>query len=111
MECGGEGACGRGLAGADFAGEQTRTVMIGQKLQPRLGLIPSLRGEQLLGIGAVAEGRFLQTKESFHHARYSLLSSALSFFRASSSTKLMPVGAGLAASVRSAGGKRPLTTG
>ena len=67
IEGGGEGAGGGGLAGADFAGEQTGAVMIDQKLQPRLDLIPGLRREQLLGIGAVAEGRFLETEESFHH--------------------------------------------
>lgn len=45
MERGGEGAGGGGLARADLAGEQTGAVMIGQKLQPRFGLIPGLRRE------------------------------------------------------------------
>ena len=71
--------------------------MIGQKLQPRFGLAPGLRREQLLGVGAVAEGRLFETEESFHHDRYSW--SFPSLFCLSSSTKLMPVdsGAGAAA--------------
>ena len=71
IEAGGEGAGGGGLAGADFAGEQTGAVMLDQKLEPRLDLVPGLRREQLLGIGAVAERRFLETEESFHHDGYS----------------------------------------
>ena len=67
IEPGGEGAGGGGFAGADFAGEQTGAVMIDQKLEPRLDLGPGLRSEQLLGIGAVAEGSFLETEESLHH--------------------------------------------
>ena len=70
---GGEGAGGGGLAGADFAGEQTGAVMIGQKLESRLDLSPGLRSEQLFGIGAVAERRFLETEESFHHGDYSFV--------------------------------------
>src|SRR6516165_5222842 len=96
IETGSEGACGGGLAGADFAGEQAGTVMIGQKLQARFGLIPGLRGEQLLGIRAVAERRLFKTEESFHHGSYSWPSFPSSLLRWSSSTKLMPVGSGLA---------------
>jgi hypothetical protein len=64
IECGGEGAGRGGLAGADFAGEQAGAVMIDQKLEARLDLGPGLRSEQLLGIGVVAERRFLETEES-----------------------------------------------
>ena len=67
IEAGGEGAGGGGLAGADFAGQQAGAVMIDQKLEPRLDLIPGLGSKQLLGIGAVAERRFLETEEGFHH--------------------------------------------
>ena len=49
----------------DFPGEQANAVMIGQELQPRLGLIPGLRTEQLFGIGAIAERGFLKAEESF----------------------------------------------
>ena len=38
IESGGEGAGGGGLAGADFAGEETCAVMIGQKLEQVLAL-------------------------------------------------------------------------
>ena len=107
IESGGEGAGGGGLAGADFAGEQTGAVMIGQKLEPRLDLGAGLRSEQLLAIGMVAERRFLETEESFHHERYS----SSSFLRLSSSTKLMPVGSGSAAAERFTGGKPALRTG
>ena len=108
IESGGEGAGGGGLAGADFAGEQTGAVMIDQKLEPRLDLSPGLRSEQLLGIGAVAEGSFLETEESFHHGDYSFSSF---FLRWSSSTKLMPVGSGSAGGGRFAEGNCALTTG
>src|SRR5260370_28532894 len=64
MECGGEAAGSGRFTGADFAGEQAGAVMIGQKLQPRFGLIPGLRREQLFGVGAVAEGRLFKTKKS-----------------------------------------------
>ena len=67
----GEGAGGGGLAGADFAGEQTGAVVIGQKLESCFGLRVGLRREQLFAIGVVAERRFLETEESFHHERYS----------------------------------------
>src|ERR1017187_3621302 len=80
IESGGEGSGGGGLAGADFAGEQTGAMMIDQKLEPRLDLGPGLGSEQLFGIGAVAERRFLETEESFHHGDYSFSS----FFRWSS---------------------------
>ena len=107
IECRGEGAGGGGLAGADFAGEQTGAVVIGQKLEPCLDLGPGLRSKQLFAIGMVAEGRFLETEESFHHERYS----SSSFLRLSSSTKLMPVGSGSAAVERFTGGKPALMTG
>ncbi len=42
MERGGEAASSGRFTGADFPGEQANAVMIGQKLQPRLGLIPGL---------------------------------------------------------------------
>ena len=108
IESGGEGAGGGGLAGADFAGEQTGAVVIGQKLEPCLGLGAGLRREQLFAIGMVAERRFLETEESFHHERYS---SSSFFLRLSSSTKLMPVGSGSAAGERFTGGKPALMTG
>ena len=108
IESGGEGAGGGGLAGADFAGEQTGAVMLDQKLEPRLDLSAGLRREQLFAIGMVAERRFLETEESFHHERYS---SSSFFFWLSSSTKLMPVGSGSAAAERFTGGKPALMTG
>jgi hypothetical protein len=50
---------GGALSRTDFAGQQAGAVMIHQKLQPRLGLTPGLRGKQLFAVGAVAERRFL----------------------------------------------------
>jgi hypothetical protein len=67
IECRSEGAGGGGLAGANFAGEQTGAVVIGEKLESCLGLRAGLRSEQLFAIGMVAEGRLLETEESFHH--------------------------------------------
>ena len=67
IERGGEHARGGGLAGAHFAGEQADAVMLDQKLQPRLDLVPGLGGEQLFGVGAVAERRFLEAEEGFYH--------------------------------------------
>src|SRR5207249_6285918 len=87
IERGGKAAGGGRFTGADFPGEQADAVMLGQKLQSRLGLIPGLRRKQLFGIGAVAERRFLEAEESFHHDGYSFFGFCLS-----SSTKLMPVG-------------------
>ena len=107
IESRGEGAGGGGLAGADFAGEQAGAVVIGQKLESCLGLRVGLRREQLFAIGMVAERRFLETEESFHHERYSFSS----FLRLSSSTKLMPVGSGSAVVARFTGGKPALMTG
>src|SRR2546426_8501666 len=107
IESGGEGAGGGGLAGADFPGEQAGAVMLDQKLEPRLDLGPGLRSEQLLGIGTVAERRFLETEECFHHKSYSFSS----FFFWSSSTKLMPVGSGSAGAGRFAEGSCALMTG
>src|SRR5258708_27798192 len=107
IESGGEGAGGGGLACADFAGEQTGAVMIGQKLESRFGLGVGLRREQLFAVGIIAERHFLEAEESFHHERHSLSS----FFRLSSSTKLMPVGSNSALGTRFTGGKRALTTG
>ena len=77
IEAGGEGARGGGFAGAHFAGEQAGAVMIDQELKPRLHLGPGLRGKQLLGVGAVAEGRFLEAEEGFYHGTV-LLSSSFS---------------------------------
>jgi hypothetical protein len=37
--------------------------MMGKKLEPRFDLLPSRRGEQLLGVGRVAEWRLLETKK------------------------------------------------
>src|SRR6266403_1326725 len=102
----GEAAGGGRFTGADFPGEQAGPVMIGQKLEPCLGLIPGLRREQLFGIRAVAERRFLKAEKSFHHDRYSF-----SCFCWSSSTKLMPVGSDSVEAVRFAEGNWPLTTG
>ena len=107
IESRGEGAGGGGLAGADFAGEQTGAVVIGEKLESCVGLRVGLRREQLFAIGMVAERRFLETEESFHHKRYS----SSCFLRLSSSTKLMPVGAGSAVAARFTGGKPALKTG
>src|ERR1035437_6045576 len=45
IERGGEAAGGGGFTGADFTGEQPGAVMIGQKLQPRFGLVPCLGRE------------------------------------------------------------------
>ena len=45
IERGGKAAGGGRFTGADFPGEQADAVMLGQKLQPRLGLIPGLRRE------------------------------------------------------------------
>src|SRR5205807_808881 len=106
IERGGEATGGGRFTGADFPGEQAGAVMIGQKLQPCLGLIPGLRREQLFGIGAIAERRFLKAEKSFHHDGYSF-----SCFCLSSSTKLMPVGSGSAEAVRFTEGNWPLTTG
>src|SRR5919109_794360 len=62
-----EGAGGSGFSGSHFSGQQTRSVVIDQKLQSRLDLSPSLRGEQLLGIRTVRKRRFLKTEEGFPH--------------------------------------------
>src|SRR5260370_19379579 len=79
--------------------------MIGQKLQPRLSLIPGMRSKQLFGIRAIAERGFLKAEESFHHDGYSFLCFCLS-----SSTKLMPVGSGSGEAVRFTEGNGPLIT-
>jgi hypothetical protein len=107
IESRGEGAGGGRLAGADFAGEQTGAVVIGQKLESCLGFRVGLRSEQLFAIGMVAERCLLETEVSFHDERYS----SSSFLRLSSSTKLMPVGSGSAAGDRFRGGKPALMTG
>src|SRR5712692_5609093 len=108
IEASGEGARRGGFAGAHFAGEQTGAVMIDQELEPRLHLGPGLRSKQLLGIGAVAEGRFLEAEESLYHGTDS---SSSSFWPWSSSTKLMPVGWGAAGGTGFGEGIWPLTTG
>src|SRR5664279_6513872 len=107
IESGGEGAGGGGFAGADFPGEQTGAVMLDQKLEARLDLSPGLRSEQLFGLGTVAERRFLETEESFHHGDCSFSS----FFFMSNSTKLMPVGSGSVGAGRFAEGNCALRTG
>src|ERR1035437_2895771 len=71
VEGSGEYARGGGLAGAYFAGEQPHTVMLSQELQPRFDLVPGLGGEQLFGVGAVAEGSFLEAEEGFPHGYFS----------------------------------------
>src|SRR5207253_3384 len=95
-----------GFARAHFAGEQTGAMMIDQKLEPRLHLCPGLRSKQLLGVRAIAEGRFFETEEGFHHG-YSFSS----FFCLSSSTNLIPVGFGESGATGFAEGNWPLTTG
>jgi hypothetical protein len=62
----GEDARGGGLARADFAGQQSDTVVLRQKLQPRFDVIPGLRGKQLLGVGLSANGVFLKPKNVSH---------------------------------------------
>src|ERR1700694_2657951 len=109
IEAGGKGARRGGFAGAYFSGEQTGAVMIHQELKPRLHLGPGLRGKQLLGIRAVAEGRFLEAEEGLYHGRES--SSLSSFWSWSNSTKLMPVGSGEADGTGFGEGIWPLTTG
>src|SRR6266849_5821274 len=71
VQRGGEGARGGGLARAHFAGEQAHAVVIGQELEPRFNLIPSLAGEQLFGVGAVGKGRFLEAEIGFPHGYWS----------------------------------------
>jgi hypothetical protein len=74
VERGGEHARGGGLASAHFAGDQAHAMMLGQKLQPCLDLIPSLRGEELLGIGTIGERCFLEAEEGFPHSHFSSVS-------------------------------------
>jgi hypothetical protein len=45
IEAGGEGAGGGGLAGSDLTGEQTRGLVIEEKLQSSLDLSPGLGSE------------------------------------------------------------------
>src|SRR5207249_12141991 len=94
-----------GFAGAHLAGQQAGAVVIRQKLEPRLYLIPCLRSKQLLGVGAVGERGFLKPEISFYHMTYSC-----SFFCWSNSTKLIPVGSGPVALDGLAEGLRALTT-
>lgn len=61
---GGEGAGGGGLAGADFAGEQTGAVVIDQELQPGLDLVPGLEGNNCLASGLSLKGIFLKPKKA-----------------------------------------------
>jgi hypothetical protein len=65
VEAGSEGAGRGGFAGADFTGEQSDAMMIGQELETGLDLMRGLGGEQLFGSGAIAEGCFLKTEEGF----------------------------------------------
>src|SRR5580698_873409 len=74
VERGGEDARGCGLAGAHFAGDQADAVMLRQKLQSCLDLIPGLGGEELFGVGAVGERRFLETEKGFPHDYFSSVS-------------------------------------
>ncbi len=74
VERGGEHARGGGLARTHFAGEQTHTVMLSQKLQPRLDLVPCLGGEELFSVGAVGERSLLEAEEGFPHGYFSLVS-------------------------------------
>ena len=62
---------GRGLAGADLAGEQPGAVMLDEKLQPRLHLRPGLEGKHLFRVGAVGERRALEAEEGLEHGGYS----------------------------------------
>src|ERR1700686_502225 len=82
--------------------------MIDQELEPRFHLRPGLRCKQLLGVGAVAEGRFLEAEESLYHGTDS---SSSSFWSWSNSTKLMPVGSGEADGTGFREGNWPLMTG
>jgi len=70
VERGSEHARGGGLAGPHFAGDQSHAVMLGQKLQPRLKLVPGLGGEQLFGVGTVGEGGFLEAEKGFPHGYF-----------------------------------------
>src|SRR5580700_9790617 len=67
IERGGEHARSSGLAGAYLAGDQAHAVMLSEKLQPRLDLIPRLGGKQLFGVGAVGKRSFLETEKGFPH--------------------------------------------
>src|SRR5919109_1519867 len=108
IQRGGEAARRGALARTDFAGEQPRAVMLHQKLEPRLDLIPRLRSKQLFGVGAVGERRFLEAEEGFYHGTSS--SSSSCFFACTISTKLMPVGSGVGGATGLAEGNWPLTT-
>jgi hypothetical protein len=65
----GEHPRGGGLPRAHFTGEQAHAGMLGEELEPGLDLLPGRRGEQLLGVGAVGEGRLLEAEKSFPHYR------------------------------------------
>ena len=106
IEGGGEGTSRGRFAGADLAGEQTGAMMLDQELEARLDLVPGLRSEQLLGVGAVGEGSFLEPEERFYHG-----GSSSSFFLMSRSMKLMPVGSGSTAGEGLADGNWAFTTG
>ena len=93
VERGCEHARGGGFAGAHFAGDQTDAVMLGQKVQPRLDLIPGLGGEQLFGVGAVGEGRFLEAEKGFPHGYFSSVSQGGSSpLRTASTSRATPSG-------------------
>src|SRR5262249_29222098 len=65
-------ATGRGgFSRANLAGDQAHAVMLRQKLQPRLDLIPGLGGEQLFGVWTVGERRLLESEKRFPHAYFS----------------------------------------
>ena len=74
IERSGEHARSGGLAGAHLAGDQAHAVMLGQKLQPRLDLIPGLGCEELFGVGTVGERRFLEAEKGFPHGYFSSVS-------------------------------------
>ena len=93
IERGGEHARGSGLARAHFAGDQTDAVMLGQKLQPRLDLVPGLGSEELFGVGAVGKGRLLEAEEGFPHGYFSSVSQGGSSpLRTASTSRATPSG-------------------
>jgi len=71
---------------AHFAGDQADAVMLGQKLQPCFDLVPGLGSEQLFGVGAVAEGSFLEAEEGFPHGYFTSVSHSGSMPLATAST-------------------------
>ena len=67
--------------------------MLGEELQPRLDLIPGLGGEQLFGVGAVAEGSFLEAEEGFPHGYFlSVFQDGSDPLRTASTSRATPSG-------------------